>query len=68
MKKFIKFFYEYIVQFFYKIYNLILYLIPEFFYKYIIKIFNDLKILTEQKYYKKKNKYKLEIDDVSFYV
>ena len=54
MKKFINFFYEYIVKFFYKLYNLILNFIPQFFYKYIIKIFNDLKILTEQKYYKKK--------------
>ena len=68
MKKFINFFYEYIVKFFYKLYNLILNFIPQFFYKYIIKIFNDLKILTEQKYYKKKNKYKLEIEDVTFYV
>ena len=55
-----------ISNFFYKIYRIILSLIPEFFYKYIIKFLNDLKIITEQKYYKKKNNYKIEIENVSF--
>ena len=68
MKKIIKLIYEIVIVFFYKIYNLILYLIPNFFYRYIIKVLNDLKLLTEQKYYKKKNRYKLEIENVSFFV
>ncbi len=64
----LKSFLRIILNFIYFIYVKILYLIPIFIYKYLIKIFNDLKNLTELQYYKKKEKYKLEIDNVSYYI
>ena len=64
----LKSFLKIILNFIYLIYREILNIIPKFIYKYLIKFFNDLKNLTELKYYIKKDKYKLEIDNVSYYI